>query len=386
MPHVLHVRELYPRVRARVACLAPAAARSGPAALRLAGRRGAVLRRREALSSTTAWPRPPARRPGAARARRSGSDQDTFAVAVLGRVSAWKGQDVLARALAEPPLASHRRRRAGRRGAVAGRRRPAQRARADARHARAWVSACAGSASGRSREGAGRGRRRRRPIHAAGPVPERGARGGRGRRAGRGRGSRRAPGDAPRRRDRPAGRAGYRARSRRPCAALADDPARARSTRRRGGGRRDGALLAPSGCSTARPRRTTTRCCARGGPIRRCCRARLATPIPAASERDGMSGGIRTRSRRSNITNAASAPPISPPRWPPIEIPGIANVKSRLMPSQTPRPLSIGLMPRLRITTTAAPIRPKIAPEAPPSGRRGSNRSAPNEPASSETK
>ena len=67
-------------------------------------------------------------------------------------------------------------------------------------------------------------------------------------------------------------------------------------------------------------------------------------------------------------------------------MPGIANVNTRLIPSHRPRPLSIGLIPRLRMTTTAAPINPKIAPEAPTVSASGSTSSAPNDPASSETK
>jgi glycosyltransferase involved in cell wall biosynthesis len=47
-------------------------------------------------------PTPPER----AEARRAlGLDPERFTVALLGRVSAWKGQDVLARALADPALA-----------------------------------------------------------------------------------------------------------------------------------------------------------------------------------------------------------------------------------------------------------------------------------------
>ena len=49
-------------------------------------------------------------------------------------------------------------------------------------------------------------------------------------------------------------------------------------------------------------------------------------------------------------------------------------------------PLSSGLMPRLRMTTTAAPISPKMPPEAPTVSESGVTISAPNEPASTETK
>ncbi|MGI8945371.1 MAG: glycosyltransferase [Thermoleophilaceae bacterium] len=48
-------------------------------------------------------PSPPAREDARAAL---GVPQDRFAVALVGRVSDWKGQDVLARALAEPALAS----------------------------------------------------------------------------------------------------------------------------------------------------------------------------------------------------------------------------------------------------------------------------------------
>ena len=58
----------------------------------------------------------------------------------------------------------------------------------------------------------------------------------------------------------------------------------------------------------------------------------------------------------------------------------------RFSPIQKPRPLSIRFMPRLRMTITAAPISPKIAPEAPTVGEFGSSSSAPNDPASSDTK
>jgi hypothetical protein len=72
--------------------------------------------------------------------------------------------------------------------------------------------------------------------------------------------------------------------------------------------------------------------------------------------------------------------------WPPIEMFGIVKVISRLSPSHSPRPLSIGSMPRWRMTTRAAPISPKIAPEAPTVGADGSSSRAPKEPASSDTK
>ena len=67
-------------------------------------------------------------------------------------------------------------------------------------------------------------------------------------------------------------------------------------------------------------------------------------------------------------------------------MPGIVKVISRFRPIHSPSPLSIGFMPRARMTITAAPIRPKIAPEAPTVRALGSNSSAPKAPARSETK
>jgi hypothetical protein len=71
-----------------------------------------------------------------------------------------------------------------------------------------------------------------------------------------------------------------------------------------------------------------------------------------------------------------------PPRWPPIEMPGIVNVSNRLSSSVVPRPVVIGLTPRWRMPTNAAPISPKTAPEAPPWNSLGCRRSAPAEPPS----
>jgi glycosyltransferase involved in cell wall biosynthesis len=109
VPHVMHVREIYsgpggtnprlwPLLRRRllradaVACVSVAAARqfepSDRAFLLYSG-----LGRAHAPSSRDA-----------ARAT-LGLAPDVFVVAAIGRVSDWKGQHVLARALAEPPLA-----------------------------------------------------------------------------------------------------------------------------------------------------------------------------------------------------------------------------------------------------------------------------------------
>jgi glycosyltransferase involved in cell wall biosynthesis len=106
VPHVLHVRELYPRVplawpawrrrlmRAdRLLCVSQAVAAQF-------GGSDQVTVGHDGLPST------PARGNREAARATLGIEDDAFVVAVLGRVSAWKGQDVLARALAEPALAS----------------------------------------------------------------------------------------------------------------------------------------------------------------------------------------------------------------------------------------------------------------------------------------
>ena len=72
--------------------------------------------------------------------------------------------------------------------------------------------------------------------------------------------------------------------------------------------------------------------------------------------------------------------------WPPIEMFGIVNVMTRLSTSHSPSPLSIGLIPRRRMTTSAAPISPNTAPEAPAVNPWGDKSSAPSEPDSSEVK
>ena len=106
VPHVQHVRELYPRVPLvwpmwrrrllaadRLLCVSQAVAAQFPGWERIA-----VVH--DGLSE------PPQRGDRAEARAALGIDDDRFAVAVLGRVSDWKGQDVLARALAEPPLES----------------------------------------------------------------------------------------------------------------------------------------------------------------------------------------------------------------------------------------------------------------------------------------
>ena len=101
IPHVWHVREIYAGFERWFDRLPAPAAERRRAAVRLAG---------DAASSSTARRRrfvlhdglaidPRARRPRDARAGRSACPHDAFVVAVLGRISGWKGQDVLVRAL-----------------------------------------------------------------------------------------------------------------------------------------------------------------------------------------------------------------------------------------------------------------------------------------------
>ncbi len=106
VPHVLHVRELYPRValawplwRRRLLAADRVLCVSHAVAAQFSGSENVAVVH-DGLAHA------PRRGERAAARAALGLDQDTFAVAVLGRVSAWKGQDVLARALAEPPLAS----------------------------------------------------------------------------------------------------------------------------------------------------------------------------------------------------------------------------------------------------------------------------------------
>jgi glycosyltransferase involved in cell wall biosynthesis len=104
VPHVWHVREIYSRFRrfwpvyrrlllsARVLpCVSRAtAAQFGPT-------RQAVVVPDGLAADAGQAPRGPAR-------HRLGLDSGAPMIAVLGRISDWKGQDVLVRALAEPPL------------------------------------------------------------------------------------------------------------------------------------------------------------------------------------------------------------------------------------------------------------------------------------------
>ena len=307
------------------------------------------------------------RRPGARRAAARATPEPpwaargAFAVALIGRLSDWKGQDVLARALA------------GRGSTTSGRRLVA---------GDAWPGQERVERNAATRRVLGLGDRFRLlgfredidtvlgaadavVVPSTRPEPLRPRR-SRPRRPGcrwwpR---ARRTAGDRPQRRDRPArapGRPGALAAALR---RLADDP-----------------LRSPA---WARPRRATSRerfgarpdARARSRPSTSACSAGLktatepataATPTSPANRR-GTYVGHPHPVAQSNSRNAAIAPPSRPPICPPIEMFGTVNVISRLSPIQNPRPLSIGLIPRLRMTTKAAPINPNTAPEAPTVG------------------
>lgn len=106
VPHVVHVRELYPRPpllwplwRRRLLHADRLLCVSGPVAAQFGGSpRATVLH--------DALPRQPVVGEREEARRALGLDPQRFTVGVLGRISDWKGQDVLARALAEEPLAA----------------------------------------------------------------------------------------------------------------------------------------------------------------------------------------------------------------------------------------------------------------------------------------
>jgi glycosyltransferase involved in cell wall biosynthesis len=105
VPHLVHVREIYPPTPV----LWPAWRRRLLRADRLVCVSDAVAGQFGGAGSVTVvhdgLTRMPSRA-GRTQARSAlGLPPEPFTVAVLGRISDWKGQDVLARALAEPPLA-----------------------------------------------------------------------------------------------------------------------------------------------------------------------------------------------------------------------------------------------------------------------------------------
>ena len=76
-----------------------------------------------------------------------------------------------------------------------------------------------------------------------------------------------------------------------------------------------------------------------------------------------------------------------PPMWPPTEMTlDSPKVSSRLMTSTPRTGLLRMLMPRLRPRASTAPIRPKMAPEAPTVRASGEMISAPRDPPSRDTK
>src|SRR5690606_34388595 len=68
---------------------------------------------------------------------------------------------------------------------------------------------------------------------------------------------------------------------------------------------------------------------------------------------------------------------------PPIAMPGMTNVMTRLSTISDPMPVSNGLMPLERIATNAAPMSPNTAPEAPTALVWGARSTWRNEPPSS---
>jgi glycosyltransferase involved in cell wall biosynthesis len=110
VPHVLHVREIY------TGAGGPAAAALWPLLRRRLERADALLCISQAVAEQfdpapnvgvlhDGLPRLPARADRSAAREELGVAPEVFAVALIGRVSDWKGQDVLARALAHTRLA-----------------------------------------------------------------------------------------------------------------------------------------------------------------------------------------------------------------------------------------------------------------------------------------
>jgi len=109
--HLLHVREIYEGAAGRMsAALWPAfrggMLRAGSLACISAAVAAQFTGSPKAFVLYDGLPRSPAPMARAAARDLLGVPADRFVVALIGRVSDWKGQDVLARALAEPALAS----------------------------------------------------------------------------------------------------------------------------------------------------------------------------------------------------------------------------------------------------------------------------------------
>lgn len=105
--HVVHVREIYAGAGGAAGRLWPVFRRRLEQADALACVSAAVATqfRRRAVVLHDGLVRVPEAAEREAARRELGVPGERFAVALLGRISDWKGQDVLARALAEPPLA-----------------------------------------------------------------------------------------------------------------------------------------------------------------------------------------------------------------------------------------------------------------------------------------
>ncbi len=84
-------------------------------------------------------------------------------------------------------------------------------------------------------------------------------------------------------------------------------------------------------------------------------------------------------------TAPAAAPTIAPPRWPPIEMFGTVKVMRRLITRVGRRPDRMRSMRFSRATSSAPPISPKMAPDAPTVGAVGSSRTTPSAPPKSDT-
>jgi glycosyltransferase involved in cell wall biosynthesis len=104
VPHVWHVREIYSRFHRAWPAYRRVllSARALPCVSRATADQFGPTRRAVVVPDGLAVDvRPP---PRAVARRRLGLDPRAPVIAVLGRISDWKGQDVLVRALAEPPL------------------------------------------------------------------------------------------------------------------------------------------------------------------------------------------------------------------------------------------------------------------------------------------
>jgi hypothetical protein len=103
-------------------------------------------------------------------------------------------------------------------------------------------------------------------------------------------------------------------------------------------------------------------------------RAETAAATAAPSTADRRVVGTRS------MNHPTAAPPIRPPRCPPMEIPGMTTVSTRLTTISPPTPLCHTFTPRWWRPTAVAPRSPNTAPEAPPVRAWGVSSRAPNDP------